>query len=249
MAENEKPKRKRGRPPWTEEQRKVGMELNKKLANTEEGRQQRRKAINKRWDDQKYYAQFENKEDAPPPDQPISKAKQRSMMSRCGFGSTDDQKALISKLMYEAYGSWHKPKVNSDDELKERFAEFFQECAETGKIPTMEEMALCTGYTVKALYAIMEGQNGGFTSETKNIINHAREILKTFDAKLVLTGEINPIVYFFRAKNYYGMRDQQEITVSAPERPVKEMSDADIAKYFIEDGKNVETVFTDKDAD
>jgi hypothetical protein len=45
------------------------------------------------------------------------------------------------------------------------------------------------------------------------------------------------------------MRDQQEITVSAPERPVKEMSDADIAKYFIEDGKNVETVFTDKDAD
>lgn len=169
-----------------------------------------------------------------------------SSMTRQGFGESDSDKALVRRLMGETLQSWRKTKVKSDEELVARLDEFFRECAEQGKIPTMEEMEMCTGYSHGGLSDIQTGKNHGFSPETKHILKRAREFLKTFDAKLVLTGEVNPIVYFFRAKNYYGMVDKQEITVSANENRVAEMSDEDIANWYLEDGKKVETTFADE---
>lgn len=169
-----------------------------------------------------------------------------SPATRMGFGESEQDKVLVRRLMGETLQSWRKTKVKSDEELAARFDEFFHECAEQGKIPTVEELEICTGYSHGGLSDIAIGKNPGFSPETKHIIKRAKEFLKTFDAKLVMTGEINPIVYFFRAKNYYGLKDQQEITVSANDNKVAEMSDDDIAKWYIEDGKKVETSFTDE---
>ena len=166
--------------------------------------------------------------------------------SRRGFGESAEDKVLVSRLMGETLHSWRKPKVTSDEELVARLDEFFHECAEQGKIPTMEEMEICTGYSHGGLSDIRNGKNRGFSPETKNILRRAQEFMKTFDAKLVLTGEVNPILYFFRAKNYYGMADKQEITVTTSENRMQEMSDEDIAKWYLEDGKTVETTFADE---
>lgn len=163
--------------------------------------------------------------------------------SRKGFGESDDDKVLVRRLMGETLHSWRKPKVKSDEELISRFDDFFHECAENGKIPTVEELEMSTGYSHGGLMDIQSGRNPGFTPETKHILKRAREFIKTFDAKLVLTGEMNPIVYFFRAKNYYNMVDKQEITVSATDNRIAEMSDDDIAKWYIDDGKTVEQTF------
>lgn len=169
--------------------------------------------------------------------------------SRLGFGESDSDKVLVRRLMGETLHSWRKPKVKSDEELVARLDEFYQECAEQGKIPTVEELEMCTGYSHGGLMDIQSGKNQGFSPETKNILKRAREFLKTFDAKLVLTGEMNPIVYFFRAKNYYGMVDKQEISVTAQENRVAEMSDEDIAKWYIEDGQTVDTTFVEGKTD
>ncbi len=166
--------------------------------------------------------------------------------TRMGFGESEQDKVLVRRLMGETLQSWRKTKVKSDEELVRRFDEFFHECAEQGKIPTVEELEMCTGYSHGGLGDIQSGKNPGFSPETKNILKRAREFIKTFDAKLVITGEINPVVYIFRAKNYYGLRDQQDITVSANENKVAEMSDEDIAKWYIEDGQTVETHFADE---
>lgn len=163
--------------------------------------------------------------------------------SRKGFGESTEDKILVRRLMGETLQSWRKPKVKSDEELIARFDEFYKECAEQGKIPTVEELEMCTGYSHGGLGDIQSGKNPGFSPETKHILKRAREFLKTFDAKLVLTGEMNPIVYFFRAKNYYGMVDKQEITVNATENRVAEMSDDEIAKWYMEDGKTIEQTF------
>ena len=34
------------------------------------------------------------------------------------------------------------------------------------------------------------------------------------DAELAQEGKIQPVVYMFRAKNYYGMKDQQDVVVT-----------------------------------
>ena len=51
------------------------------------------------------------------------------------------------------------------------------------------------------------------TSRRGDIIKKAKETLAAFDTGLVMQGKLNPIPWIFRAKNYYGMTDQQQITI------------------------------------
>jgi hypothetical protein len=44
------------------------------------------------------------------------------------------------------------------------------------------------------------------------------------DAELAAEGRIQPVVYLFRSKNFYGMKDQQEMVVT----PNQNLSDTDI---------------------
>ena len=164
---------------------------------------------------------------------------------RRGFGETPEDKALISKLLTEALDAYRQPKVKSDQELAERWDTYFRMCAETGQVPTVEEMAMYTGYTYATVWDWETGRRPGFSSQTAEIVKKAKEYLKMFDAKLVVSGKVNPIVYFFRAKNYYGMQDKQEVEISSTNNQEHDMSAEDIARRYIEDGKTVETSFSD----
>ena len=164
---------------------------------------------------------------------------------RRGFGETAEDKALISKLLTEAFDAYKQTKVKNDEELAERWDKYFKMCAETGQVPTVEEMAMYTGYTYATVYDWEMGRRNGFSAETANIVKKAKEYLKMFDAKLVMSGRSNPIVYFFRAKNYYNMRDQQDITIIPTTQNDGEYSAEDITKRYLEDGRKVETTFTD----
>ena len=47
-----------------------------------------------------------------------------------------------------------------------------------------------------------------------DIIKKAKEFIATMEAELARDGEINSTVYIFRAKNYFGMADKQEVVVT-----------------------------------
>ena len=164
---------------------------------------------------------------------------------RKGFGESAEDKQLISRLLTEALDAYNQPKVKSDEELAERWNQYFHKCAETGQIPTVEEMAMYSGFTQATVWDWENGRRQGFSSQTAEIVKKAKEYLKSFDAKLVVSGKVNPIVYFFRAKNYYGMSDKHDLVVSTGAGSEQDISAEDIAKRYIEDGKTVETGFTD----
>lgn len=166
--------------------------------------------------------------------------------TRAGFGEKEEDKVLIKKLLGETVKSYKLPRVKSDQEIIDRLDFFFDECVRMAKIPTVEEMVMSLGYTYHGVNEIELGRNPGFSPETKNILKRAKEVIKTFDAKLAVSGELNPVLYFFRAKNYYGMRDQQEIVVQGKAERVQDMSDDEIAKWYLEDGKTVEGEFVDE---
>lgn len=136
----------------------------------------------------------------------------------------DEKRQLISRLLKETLATYDLPKVKNDEELKQRIADYFQRCAQTGEKPTVEQMAQVTGYTMSTVWDWEVGRNKGFSSSTSDIIKKAKEFLRTFDAKLLLEGAINPVSYIFRAKNYYGMRDQQEYVLT-PNQPLGADSD------------------------
>ena len=149
-----------------------------------------------------------------------------SPLMRDGYiGPPDEKQQLISRLVTETIRTYQMPKVKDDEELAQRLADYFQHCATTGERPTVEQMCQCTGYTISTVYDWEVGRSKGFSSATSAIIKKAKEFLRVFDAKMVAEGALNPVVYIFRAKNYYGMKDQQDIVV-APNNPMGPDPDA-----------------------
>lgn len=128
-------------------------------------------------------------------------------------------KEMVSQFLNEINRQFVKPKVHSDEELAARFEEYYRDCAIYGTVPTIEELFFSTGYTYDRMKDIMDGNSKGFTPNTRNIIKRAKEYQKVFDAKLLLAGKIDFVAYCFRGKNYYEMRDQQDIVV-APRNPL-----------------------------
>ena len=138
---------------------------------------------------------------------------------------TDERRALISRCVAETIRTYNMPPVKDDDELEQRLADYFQHCAVTGERPTVEQMAQCTGWPIKEVYDWETGRLKGFSPATGTIVKKAKAFLRVFDAKMVAEGALNPVVYIFRAKNYYGMKDQQDLVVE-PRQPMGPEPDA-----------------------
>ena len=154
---------------------------------------------------------------------------------------TDEDFAMSNKALAEIMYEASLPKVQSDAELYQRFVEYFQRCMETDRIPTVEECMLSTGYAYSYLNGIRTGNKkpGWVTRETPGIIAWAFEIVKAYDAKMVMAGKLPQIPYIFRSKNYYDMSDKTEVHVTAT-TPEQEMNAEDIIKRYA-----VETTFSD----
>ena len=123
---------------------------------------------------------------------------------------TEAQREVARKLLSETLTAYRKPKVHSDEELTERLDEYFEYCASNAIIPTVEEMALYTGYAPSSVWNWEKGRTQGPGPQSSEIIRKAKDFMQTFDAKLVTSGTLNFLTYCFRAKNYYGMTDKQE---------------------------------------
>jgi hypothetical protein len=47
-----------------------------------------------------------------------------------------------------------------------------------------------------------------------DVVKNAKDLIAHLEAELARDGEINGSVYMFRAKNYFGMVDKQEVVVT-----------------------------------
>lgn len=166
--------------------------------------------------------------------------------SKAGLIQTEEDRTFVSTLLNEVLYEYKQPKVKSDEELQQRLNDYFKRCAESGQIPTVEEMAMCTGYTQATVWDWEMGRNHGFSGSTSEIIKKAKEFLKTFDAKLVISGKLNFLAYCFRAKNYYGMSDKTEYVLTPNTKSDSDYSEEDMKRrYMIEDSGEVETTLED----
>jgi hypothetical protein len=62
------------------------------------------------------------------------------------------------------------------------------------------------------------------------IIKKAKQIIAEYDEIMALEGLDNPILFMFRAKNYYGMQDKQEITIAGNNQLAPSMNMEQIAE-------------------
>lgn len=138
----------------------------------------------------------------------------------------ENKRDLIGKVANNilVFYEWGMNPVTNDEQLEQRLASFFVECARTNQIPTIEKMCLCTGWDHRTVRDWKEGNHGGFSSKTSVTLKKAWNFLSSFDAEMLLEGKVNPVAYIFRAKNYYGMVDKQE-HVLTPNNPLGDVED------------------------
>lgn len=102
-----------------------------------------------------------------------------------------------------------KPKT--PEEMKETILNYFAICEKYALPPTVEGLGLATHYYRNSLLEIEEGK---FSKQFMGIVKWAKNYIKNYDASLVMAGMIPSSVYSFRAKNYYGLKDQQEVVLA-----------------------------------
>lgn len=149
----------------------------------------------------------------------------------------------IQKAIHNAYQYFNREIVKSDEECADRLNSYFRDCHEQQMIPTVECMSLALGTVRRTVWDWEQGI--GCSAARTNMIKKAKQILAAIDADLVSAGKIPQVVYIFRAKNFFGMSDQQEITINAAGNADQDLSADDIARRYIGDGKTVETSFSD----
>ena len=146
----------------------------------------------------------------------------------------DDKREFIGKSLKNilAISKAFGEPVQSDDELRERLGWFFENCAETQQLPTVEKMCLALGIPRETVHEIIHGIRKGFSKETPDILKNAKNLIASLDAELAQEGKIQPVVYLFRAKNFYGMKDAQEMVLT-PNNKLNEYQDQKVieAKY------------------
>lgn len=147
----------------------------------------------------------------------------------------DEKRAFIAKTINNMTELWRlglSQPVQDDEQLCERLTWLFERCAETQQLVTIEKMGLAIGYSTDTLKDWRLGRSPGFSPATKAIVKQAMLMIQTMDADLAQEGRIQPVVYLFRAKNFYNMTDRQEVVVT-PNNPLGDVQSASTieAKY------------------
>ena len=142
----------------------------------------------------------------------------------------DDIRRIGKNLLY-----WYnKPKAVTDEEIAERLQEYFIRTLENGEMLTVETMSLALGYPRQTLWKWETGAEGS-TPTRRDLIKKAKELLASFDAQLVQENKVNPTTYIFRAKNYFGLKDQQEYILT-PNNPLGDHVDPTEIQKRLSDG-------------
>lgn len=148
-------------------------------------------------------------------------AKKRGSKSASIEATTTATNEEIKQIMTNVLYWYPREIVKTDEECAERLNEFFKRLNETGEVPTVEKMCLALGTVRNTVWGWEQGNLGATRA---NMIKKAKEILAALDAELVSKGKIPQITYIFRAKNFFGLSDKQEIVVT-PNQPLGSDSD------------------------
>lgn len=125
---------------------------------------------------------------------------------------------------------WYKmDKCKTDDDVEQRTLYFFEYCIEHGERPTVEKYCMSLGYARQTVNEWERGINA--SSRRTDIIKKAKEFLASYDADLVTTGQLAAIPWIFRAKNYYGMSDQTQLTIETKQNIIDISADEIAEKY------------------
>lgn len=121
------------------------------------------------------------------------------------------------KVLYD------QPRVKTDEEIAKRLNwYFFEYCIQNQVKPTIDGCAMALGIHRDTLNNWEHGESGSYKLDTAKKIKY---LVKTFMENATMEGKLNPIIWMFYGKNYFGMVDKQEMVLT----PNRSEGDADVS--------------------
>ena len=111
--------------------------------------------------------------------------------------------------MFNSTGVGRPYAFESREVLEEEVVKFFELCDRTNTIPTVVNLSVWLGCNRDTIYAHANNSNSPFSDIFKNIINFFHGTIESS----AIGGGVNPVLYMFLSKNYFGMSDNQTITL------------------------------------
>lgn len=96
------------------------------------------------------------------------------------------------------------------EELCNDIGEYLDLCDRTSVIPTITAMATWLHCSRDTIYSHANNPNSQFSDILKNAIN----ICHSFLENGAVDGKVNSVLYMFLSKNYFGLKDDKNITVT-----------------------------------
>ena len=120
------------------------------------------------------------------------------------------------KILYD------QTRVKTDEEIVERVNwYFFDYCVRYQVRPTLDSCAMALGLSRETLNNWEHGESGSFKLDAARKIKY---LVKNFMETATMEGKLNPIVWMFYGKNYFGMSDKQEVVLT----PNQGINDVDV---------------------
>lgn len=122
-----------------------------------------------------------------------------------------DTALFIHRTVHHALDLYCNTQASTDEEVNQRIISYFTICQEEGIPPTMEGLWLCLGVGRTVFYEWRGGKRGTVRAD---MIKKAQLVISECDAQLAMAGKMPQVLYIFRSKNLYGMKDQVENVIT-----------------------------------
>ena len=123
-------------------------------------------------------------------------------------------KVFNKELRTRVLSHGHKPYAfYSLEQVEKDTNDFLELCDRTNTIPTVVNLAVWLGVNKDTIYAHVNDSNSPYSDFFKNLLAYLHGTLESSS----IEGTTNPVLYMFLGKNYFGMRDDKQIQVTAGE--------------------------------
>lgn len=114
-------------------------------------------------------------------------------------------KNFISKALTGRPYMW-----NSVEELENEIGNYFELCERTAVVPTITSLCGWLHCDRSTFYDHANNSNSPFSHTLKNVLTICHSCLENG----TIDGKINPVTFIFLGKNYFGLKDDKNITVT-----------------------------------
>lgn len=118
-------------------------------------------------------------------------------------------KVMYSRAFTDMQG--YKPFcIESEEVCQKECLEFFTLCYDYDIIPSIASLAVYLRVDKETIYSNMNNPN----SPVANCLRNAVNICHSLQEESTLHGNINPVLYMFLSKNYFGMKDTNTLNLT-----------------------------------